>query len=96
MTRSRRSAWLEGIEAWPLSATVEICCAVAAGIAALAAWTDGLRGELFGVTVGVHAIIILYWILFPLLFKTGLTETMWTVAILIIIQGLVNIGIWKA
>ena len=39
---------------WPLTATVEICCAVAAGVAALAAWTDGLRGELFGVTVGVR------------------------------------------
>jgi hypothetical protein len=31
-----------------------MCCAVSAGIAALAAWTDGLRGELFGVTVGVR------------------------------------------
>jgi hypothetical protein len=27
---------------------------VAAGVAALAAWTDGLRGEWFGVTVGVR------------------------------------------
>src|SRR6185369_11830031 len=54
MTQSRRPAWLEGVEAWPLTAAVEICCAVAAGTAALAAWTDGLRGELFGVTVAVR------------------------------------------
>lgn len=54
MKQSRRPAWLEGIGAWPLTAVVEISCAVAAGIAALAAWTDGFRGELFGVTVGVR------------------------------------------
>jgi hypothetical protein len=54
MVQLRRPAWLEGIEGWPLTATVEICCAVAAGVAALAAWTDGLRGEWFGVTVGVR------------------------------------------
>jgi len=65
MGQSPRPAWLEGIERWPLTATIEICCAVAAGIAALAAWTDGLRGELFGVTVGVrdplrpHALAVL-------------------------------------
>jgi hypothetical protein len=53
--QSRRPAWLEGIGIWPsLTAAVEMCCAVSAGIAALAAWTDGLRGELFGVTVGVR------------------------------------------
>ena len=54
MVQPRRPAWLEGIEGWPLTATVEMCCAVAAGVAALAAWTNGLRGELFGVTVGVR------------------------------------------
>jgi hypothetical protein len=47
------------------------------------------------ITFGVHVTIILYWILFPLLFKTGLTETMWAVSIIIILQAIVNYGVWR-
>jgi len=47
-------AWLERIEGWPLAAAVEVGCSVSAGIAALAAWTHGVRSELFGVMVSIR------------------------------------------
>ncbi len=53
------------------------------------------RFDAMGVAVGVHAVILIYWILFALLFKAGLTETMMTIAIMGIMQGILNVALWK-
>jgi hypothetical protein len=47
-----------------------------------------------GITIGVNAMILVYWILFALLFRTGLTETMMSVAIVGLIQAILNLGVW--
>ncbi|MGA2497770.1 MAG: hypothetical protein ABSH20_08520 [Tepidisphaeraceae bacterium] len=67
-----------------------VLAASAGGLIANLAHFDGL-----GVAVGVHAVILLYWVLFALLFKAGLTETMMTIAIMGVLQAILNVGVWR-
>jgi hypothetical protein len=79
----------------PAQATVKLGFMFVVSAAAGAFFASIDKFDTLGITVGVHAMIVLYWILFPLLFKTGVQETMWAVSIIIIIQAIVNIGVWK-
>lgn len=48
-----------------------------------------------GLTMGVNALFLIYWVLFSRLFRAGLTETMMSVAIIGLMQAVLNVGIWK-
>jgi hypothetical protein len=58
----------------PFFPIVEICCAVLVGVAMLAAWTGGLRGELLGVSISVRDA----WR--PVAFAIVLLAARWSVA----------------
>ncbi|MFI5382167.1 MAG: hypothetical protein ACHRHE_22960 [Tepidisphaerales bacterium] len=79
----------------PIQAVVKLglMFVTAASVGGLIANLDHF--DSMGVTVGVHAIILIYWVLFSLLFKAGLTETMMTIAIMGILQAILNLGLWR-
>lgn len=79
----------------PIQAVVKlglmfVVAASAGGFAASISRFDSL-----GVGVGVNIVILLYWILFALLFKAGVVETMMSIAIICILQAIFNLGIWR-
>ena len=79
----------------PMQAVVKLGLVFVAGASAGGLIANLDHFDSTGVTVAVYAIILIYWILFSLLFKAGLVETLLTIAIIVIMQGILNLGLWK-
>ncbi len=64
--------------------------ASAAGLTASLAHFDPV-----GIVTGVNLLFLVYWILFSLLFKASFFETLMSIAIIGVVQAVLNLAVWK-
>lgn len=78
----------------PAATVVKLGLIFVAGAGAAGFVASLAKFSAIGIATGVNVLFIIYWPLFSLLFKAGVTETMMCIAIIGMVQALLNMGVF--